>query len=183
PAPPAARGALPPAARRAGAAAGPRGGAGPRGRQPHGREPPRRDGQPRAGAVPVDRLPLPAPRRLRLSRPARVGAGMSTIERDLGAARELAGEIARREAELEELRARLAEWEARGAATPQRLPEFTNLSGRPIKALYTPLDRAGAGGYLDALGLPGEYPFTRGPYGTMYRTRLWTKRQFAGFAT
>ncbi len=37
--------------------------------------------------------------------------------------------------------------------------------------------------YLDALGFPGEFPFTRGPYTTMYRTRLWTMRQFAGFAT
>jgi methylmalonyl-CoA mutase, N-terminal domain len=108
---------------------------------------------------------------------------MSTIERDLKPTRALADEIDRREAELRDLRARLAEWEERSEGTEQREREFTSISGRPIKAVYTPLDRADADSYLEGLNLPGEYPFTRGPYGTMYRTRLWTKRQFAGFAT
>jgi methylmalonyl-CoA mutase, N-terminal domain len=58
--------------------------------------------------------------------------------------------------------------------------ERTTLSGEPIKALYGPEDvRA-----HDAnIGKPGEYPFTRGVYPTMYRGRLWTMRQFAGFGT
>ncbi|MBD0321280.1 MAG: methylmalonyl-CoA mutase, partial [Gemmatimonadetes bacterium] len=54
--------------------------------------------------------------------------------------------------------------------------------------LYTPLDRPEpspeeARYYNERVGLPGEFPFTRGPYGTMYRTRFWTMRQFAGFGT
>ena len=51
-----------------------------------------------------------------------------------------------------------------------------------MKPLYTPVDLVDSE-YDQSLGLPGDYPFTRGPYGTMYRTRLWTMRQFAGFAT
>jgi methylmalonyl-CoA mutase N-terminal domain/subunit len=116
----------------------------------------------------------------RMSRPKPT---MSTVERNLKPGRALADEIERRETELRELRARLAEWEERNEGTARRADEFTNISGRPIKPVYTPLDRAGADPYLEGLNLPGEYPFTRGPYGTMYRTRLWTKRQFAGFAT
>ena len=108
---------------------------------------------------------------------------MSTVERDLSPSRDLADEIARREAELEELRARLAAWEERHDGTARRSGAFTSISGREIKPVYTPLDRVGADSYLDGLNLPGAYPYTRGPYGTMYRTRLWTKRQFAGFAT
>ncbi len=57
----------------------------------------------------------------------------------------------------------------------------TNLSGVPIDPLYTPADRDAD--YLDDLGFPGEYPFTRGVYRSMYRGRLWTMRQFAGFGT
>src|SRR5690606_444379 len=56
------------------------------------------------------------------------------------------------------------------------------ISGAPVEPLYTPLDVADQD-YLDKLGFPGEFPFTRGPYTTMYRTRLWTMRQFAGFGT
>ena len=109
---------------------------------------------------------------------------MSTIERDQTTARPaLAREIERREAELADLRTRLAAWEGKAAATGERDALFTNVSGREIKPLYTPADRTDAEPYLEALNLPGEYPFTRGPYTTMYRTRLWTMRQFAGFAT
>lgn len=59
---------------------------------------------------------------------------------------------------------------------------FTSISGRPIKALYTPLD-LGHFDYLRDLGFPGQYPFTRGLHPTMYRGRLWTMRQFSGFGT
>jgi methylmalonyl-CoA mutase N-terminal domain/subunit len=68
----------------------------------------------------------------------------------------------------------------RYAATPERPAAFTTLSGEPIRPLYTqddlPADPA-------SIGLPGEYPFTRGVYPSMYRGRLWTMRQFAGFGT
>jgi methylmalonyl-CoA mutase N-terminal domain/subunit len=60
--------------------------------------------------------------------------------------------------------------------------EFTTLSGQPIAPLYTPLDLQ-TDEYRTEIGFPGEYPFTRGIYPTMYRGRLWTMRQFAGFGT
>jgi methylmalonyl-CoA mutase N-terminal domain/subunit len=61
---------------------------------------------------------------------------------------------------------------------------FRTLSGAPIRELYTPEDLpAGVGGPQDPIGRPGEYPFTRGVYPSMYRGRLWTMRQFAGFGT
>ena len=87
-----------------------------------------------------------------------------------------------RDAELVELRARLAGWEEKVRAAGERDALFTTISGREVKPVYTPLDREAADPYRDALNLPGEYPFTRGPYASMYRTRLWTMRQFAGFA-
>src|ERR1700722_12277539 len=66
-------------------------------------------------------------------------------------------------------------------------PEPRTLSGEPIEALYTeqdlPAGIGGGGGIEDPLGRPGEYPFTRGIYESMYRGRLWTMRQFAGFGT
>ncbi len=63
-------------------------------------------------------------------------------------------------------------------------PEPRTLSGEPIEALYTEQDLpAGIGGPEDPLGRPGQYPFTRGVYESMYRGRLWTMRQFAGFGT
>jgi methylmalonyl-CoA mutase, N-terminal domain len=58
--------------------------------------------------------------------------------------------------------------------------ERTTLSGEPIKALYCPDD---VGPHDERIGNPGEYPFTRGVYPSMYRGRLWTMRQFAGFGT
>jgi methylmalonyl-CoA mutase N-terminal domain/subunit len=58
---------------------------------------------------------------------------------------------------------------------------FRTLSGRDVQRLYRPED-AGID-YAKDLGDPGEYPYTRGPYETMYRGRLWTMRQFAGFGT
>jgi methylmalonyl-CoA mutase, N-terminal domain len=69
-------------------------------------------------------------------------------------------------------------------AAPERDAPFSTMSGEPIKPLYTEADLpAGVGGDGDPIGFPGEYPFTRGVYGSMYRGRLWTMRQFAGFGT
>jgi methylmalonyl-CoA mutase, N-terminal domain len=85
--------------------------------------------------------------------------------------------------ELAELRQRLATWEAAFGALPSREPSFTTISGTPVEPLYTPAEAEPGWDYLDKLGLPGEFPFTRGPYTSMYRTRLWTMRQFAGFGT
>jgi methylmalonyl-CoA mutase N-terminal domain/subunit len=68
------------------------------------------------------------------------------------------------------------------AKRPERKSEFETISGLPLKRLYTPLDLEGMD-YLNDLGVPGEYPFTRGVQPTMYRGRHWTMRQYAGFAT
>jgi methylmalonyl-CoA mutase N-terminal domain/subunit len=63
-------------------------------------------------------------------------------------------------------------------------PGHRTLSGEPIRELYTAADLpAGVGGPEDPVGRPGEYPFTRGIHASMYRGRLWTMRQFAGFGT
>ncbi|HEX4189086.1 MAG TPA: methylmalonyl-CoA mutase family protein [Solirubrobacteraceae bacterium] len=63
-------------------------------------------------------------------------------------------------------------------------PNFRSLSGEPVRELYTPEDLPpGIGAPGDPIGRPGEYPFTRGIYESMYRGRLWTMRQFAGFGT
>jgi methylmalonyl-CoA mutase N-terminal domain/subunit len=62
---------------------------------------------------------------------------------------------------------------------PERKESFENSSGEDLERVYTPEPRE----YLEELGLPGEYPFTRGVYPTMYRSRLWTMRQYAGYAT
>ena len=60
--------------------------------------------------------------------------------------------------------------------------DFTTISGKKIKELYTPADLDGFD-YRRELGFPGEYPYTRGIHPTMYRGRLWTMRQFSGFGT
>ncbi len=107
---------------------------------------------------------------------------MSSVLTD-GAKAELQREIERRRAELRRLEKSLARWEEAYAASKLRPDaDFTTVSGTPIRPLYTPLDTADDD-YLRDLGLPGEYPFTRGPYASMYRTRLWTMRLFSGFAT
>jgi len=64
----------------------------------------------------------------------------------------------------------------------ERKKEFSTVSGIPVKRLYTPEDVKDLD-YMDHLGFPGEYPFTRGLHATMYRGRLWTMRQFSGFGT
>ncbi|MFA5576407.1 MAG: methylmalonyl-CoA mutase family protein [Tissierellaceae bacterium] len=65
---------------------------------------------------------------------------------------------------------------------PERKEKFTTGSNSQVDRLYTPLD-IGNLDYNEDLGLPGEYPFTRGVQPTMYRGRLWTMRQYAGFAS
>ena len=65
---------------------------------------------------------------------------------------------------------------------PERSHTFTTASFEPVKPLYTSLD-AESFDELARLGFPGEYPFTRGIQPTMYRGRLWTMRQYAGFGT
>src|SRR6266542_2662832 len=67
------------------------------------------------------------------------------------------------------------------ARAPERKDEFATLGGFPLKRTYTALDIADTP--LEDIGLPGRYPFTRGPYPTMYRGRPWTMRQIAGFGT
>jgi methylmalonyl-CoA mutase N-terminal domain/subunit len=67
------------------------------------------------------------------------------------------------------------------ARTPERAAEFRTSGGFPLKRVYTALDLADTP--LADIGLPGQYPYTRGPYPTMYRGRLWTMRQIAGFGT
>jgi methylmalonyl-CoA mutase N-terminal domain/subunit len=78
-----------------------------------------------------------------------------------------------------ETQPQLDRWEEAYAASPERDASFTTLSGEPVRPLYTDADLPAPG----EIGLPGEYPFTRGVYPSMYRGRLWTMRQFAGFGT
>jgi methylmalonyl-CoA mutase, N-terminal domain len=63
---------------------------------------------------------------------------------------------------------------------PERRPGFHLDGGIPVERLYTPLDVEGID-YQEAIGFPGQFPFTRGVQPTMYRSRLWTMRQYAGF--
>ena len=86
----------------------------------------------------------------------------------------------------DQLRSELARWEKETLQPaleefPERKERFTTGSGIPVERLYLPAhdDRE----YLERLGFPGEYPFTRGVQPTMYRGRLWTMRQYAGFGT
>jgi methylmalonyl-CoA mutase, N-terminal domain len=73
-------------------------------------------------------------------------------------------------------------WRQGYEATPEREAEFSTISGHPIEPLYTEADLP-PGAAEERIGYPGSYPFTRGPYHSMYRGRLWTMRQFAGFGT
>jgi methylmalonyl-CoA mutase N-terminal domain/subunit len=82
---------------------------------------------------------------------------------------------------------RLQEWEEKTLRPtleqfPERAAEFTTISDHPIRRLYTPADLAEWDAERD-LGYPGHPPYTRGIHATMYRGRLWTMRQFAGFGT
>jgi len=92
-----------------------------------------------------------------------------------------AGEVPRRPSDRERI------WEKnllRPALqkSPERSSEFTTISGHPIERLYTPGDLAGWDPVRE-LGVPGEPPYTRGIHPSMYRGRLWTMRQFAGFGS
>jgi methylmalonyl-CoA mutase N-terminal domain/subunit len=73
-------------------------------------------------------------------------------------------------------------WENEAAAAPRRDVPPTTVSSAPVEPLYTP-DSPGGFEYDADLGYPGQYPFTRGVHATMYRSRFWTMRQFAGFGT
>jgi methylmalonyl-CoA mutase N-terminal domain/subunit len=93
---------------------------------------------------------------------------------------DLATTVREQKAELDRLRAELAQWRKRFDAAPRRDIAFGN-STHEVAALYTALDTAD----LDpaSLGVPGAYPYTRGIHPTGYRGRLWTMRQFAGFGS
>ncbi|MFB3738010.1 MAG: methylmalonyl-CoA mutase [Candidatus Velamenicoccus archaeovorus] len=73
-------------------------------------------------------------------------------------------------------------WEDAYRGSPERDADFQTLSGEPLRPLYTPDDVADLDHDRD-LGFPGRFPFTRGVYPTMYRGRLWTMRQFAGYGS
>src|SRR6266576_752725 len=76
----------------------------------------------------------------------------------------------------------LERWEReRFASTPERNAPFSTISGESIKPLYTQADLPVD--IEESVGLPGEFPYTRGVYPSMYRGRLWTMRQFAGFGS
>jgi methylmalonyl-CoA mutase N-terminal domain/subunit len=84
------------------------------------------------------------------------------------------------------LAAEIEAWEGREVAAfrarqQEKRAQFFTYGGIPVQRVYTPLDLAQTP-YAD-IGLPGRYPFTRGPYPTMYRSRTWTMRQIAGFGT
>jgi methylmalonyl-CoA mutase N-terminal domain/subunit len=76
----------------------------------------------------------------------------------------------------------MADTKTKSAPPAERKQEFTTLAGLPLNPLYTKSD-VRDGGSETALGYPGEFPFTRGIYPTMYRGRFWTMRQYAGFGT
>ena len=87
--------------------------------------------------------------------------------------------------ELEHLEQELKRWDEETLAEtlsrfPERQDEFITTSSEPIERVYTPLDVKNSN-YKTDLGLPGEYPYTRGVHATMHRSRLWTMRMFAGF--
>jgi methylmalonyl-CoA mutase N-terminal domain/subunit len=82
------------------------------------------------------------------------------------------------------------EWEETKVAkmlsrSPERREQFTTSSGIPLDRIYVPEDASDAQAqqYMEKLGFPGEYPFTRGVQPTMYRGRFWTMRQYAGYAS
>ncbi len=88
---------------------------------------------------------------------------------------------------LDALRTRVKDWEKKIlehfiSKSPERQDVFENASGVPLKRIYTLLDNGGPS-YERELGLPGEFPYTRGVYPSMYRGRLWTMRMFSGFGT
>ncbi len=88
---------------------------------------------------------------------------------------------------IEEIRKDISHWEEIILGrllekAPERKPRFETFSGIEVKRVYTPADLEGLD-YREELGLPGDYPMTRGVQPNMYRGRFWTMRQYAGFAT
>ena len=97
-------------------------------------------------------------------------------------AAELANRLADREREVAALKREVEAWRAEFSRLPLRTDgNFTSISGRVVEPVYTPVN------LVDTLGgdgmVPGGFPYTRGIHPTMYRGRLWTMRQFAGFGT
>ena len=87
---------------------------------------------------------------------------------------------------LDKLRSEIAHWESNEVAAflkkqAERKEQFFTTGDFPVQRVYTADDIAETP--LEDIGLPGRYPFTRGPYPTMYRSRVWTMRQIAGFGT
>ncbi len=103
----------------------------------------------------------------KIRKPAKSGADVTTV------ASERKPSAAEREWEEKTLRPALQK-------SPERADEFTTVSSYPIRRLYTPADLPDWNPERD-LGYPGQPPYTRGIHSTMYRGRLWTMRQFAGF--
>ena len=88
---------------------------------------------------------------------------------------------------LEQLRQEMEKWEETTlqnnlSRMPERKEEFITTSSEPIERVYTPLDVSELD-YMEDLGLPGEYPYTRAIHPSLHRSRLWTMRMFAGFGT
>ena len=89
---------------------------------------------------------------------------------------------------IEKLKARLANWNkfADKSRAKKSMPRFFTVSGVDIDELYTPLNLGNGDSdeyFWSHIGMPGEFPYTRGVHHTMYRTRMWTMRQFAGMGT
>ncbi|MDI6768047.1 MAG: methylmalonyl-CoA mutase family protein [Anaerolineales bacterium] len=89
--------------------------------------------------------------------------------------------------ELDQLRQSLEKWEKTSlnktlTNMPERQEQFITTSSEPVERLYTPLDIPEMD-YIRDIGLPGEYPYTRGVHPTLHRGKLWTMRMFAGFGT
>jgi methylmalonyl-CoA mutase N-terminal domain/subunit len=86
----------------------------------------------------------------------------------------------------EDIRKAKAEWDGKTDKSIEKFPErkkkFVTGSNMPVNRLYTPLDIESSD-YMADVGLPGEFPYTRGVQNTMYRGRFWTMRQYAGFGT
>ena len=90
------------------------------------------------------------------------------------------------EEEAGRIEAQVRDWEDNELAKflakrPETKEQYFSGSGAPVQRVYTPADVADVP--FEEIGLPGQYPFTRGPYPTMYRGRPWTMRQIAGFGT
>ena len=95
---------------------------------------------------------------------------------------DLTARLAEKERELATLKREVEAWRAEFGRLPLRADgDFTSVSGRSVEPVYTPVD------LIETLGgdgkLPGQFPYTRGIHPTMYRGKLWTMRQFAGFGT